>query len=154
MGVFRRWSFWVAAITIYWFCARWLLHRVSPIYDDGYGLSASFFWGSHPPQNYPELLYPYWVATSIITFVGCGLTPWLVRYWRPRHSRLFLVSSATALLLLLLAGAISDAGTALHFWRGPAMYEGIYSILPFLKILAPMSLLSGILLLARDRLEA
>jgi hypothetical protein len=73
---------------------------------------------------------------------------------RPRRSRLFLVSSATTLFSLLLVGAISDAGTALRIWRGPMMYGAFSTVWPFLKVLAPMSLLAGVLALVGDRLNA
>ena len=118
---FRRRFYWIVAITAYRLCALSLLVREVPIYDDGYGLSASLFWGNHPPSTYPQVLYPYLFAASIITFLGCGLTTWLVWLWRPRLSRLFLVSSATTLFSLLLVGAISDVGTVRHLWRGPTI---------------------------------
>lgn len=161
---FRRRLYWPVVITAYWLCALWLLFLVSPVSVDGSGPGATFYWGTDPPA--PTLaeydrslgarlpfLYPYWVAASIISIVGCGLTPWLVRLWRPRRSRLFLVSSATTLCSLLLVGAVSDVGTALHNWRGPAMFAGVSYLLPFLKVLVPMSLLAGLLALARDRLS-
>jgi hypothetical protein len=149
---FRRLFYWPVATTAYWFCALWLLFRVSPIYEDGFGPSASFYLGNSP-TTYRQLLYPYWIAASIITFVGCGLTTWLVRLWRPRRSRLFLVSSVMTLVSLLLVGAISDVGISRHIWRGPTMYGGLSYLWPFLKFLVPMSLFAGVLALARDRLD-
>ena len=150
---FRRRFYWLVAITAYWLCALSLLVREVPIYDDGYGLSASLFWGNHPPSTYPQVLYPYLFAASIITFLGCGLTTWLVRLWRPRLSLLFLVSSATTLFSLLLVGAISDVGTVRHLWRGPTMCGGVSSVWAFLKVVVPMSVFAGILELARDSLN-
>jgi hypothetical protein len=55
--------------------------------------------------------------------------------------------------MLLLAEAMSDAATALHLWRGPTMYSGIEMVLAFLGVMVPMSLLAGMLALARDRLK-
>jgi hypothetical protein len=66
---------------------------------------------------------------------------------------LFLLSSTTTLLSILLVGAVSDVGTAVHLWRAPAMYGGFEYALPFLEEIVPMSLLAGILALARDRLK-
>jgi hypothetical protein len=160
---FRRLLFWLVVIAAYWFCARWILFYEFPIYVDGSGPSATFYWGHHLTPTLADwdgdertrllILYPYLLATSIITFLGCGLTTWLVRLWRPRRSRLFLVSSVTALIMLLLAEAMSDAATALHLWRGPTMYSGIEMVLAFLGVMVPMSLLAGMLALARDRLK-
>ena len=161
---FRRVLFWLVAVIVYWRCARWFLFYAAPIYVDGGGPRATLYWGRHLTPTLAEwdrdvhtqilLLYPYWIATSIITFLGCGLTPWLVRRWRPRRSRLFLVSAAGTFVSLLLIEAISDAGTALHIWRGPTMYSEIETVLAFLKVMVPMSLLAGVLALARDRLNA
>jgi len=161
----RCWLYWMAAITIYWVSALWLLYRVFRIFVDGGGAIASFYWGSHllvanladfqqSSGTRLSFQYPYWVAASIITFVGCGLSTWLVHIWRPKHSRRFLVSSVTTLLSLLLVGAISDAGTALHVWRGPVMYNSFANLLVFLEVLVPMSLFAGILELVRTRLNA
>ena len=156
----RRRLYWAVAITVYWLCALWLLISVFPISFDGSGPTATFFWGSHPPTptlaDYDRnisirllFLYPYWFGASIVTILGGGLTTWLLRLGRPRRSLLFLVSSATTLFLFLMVGAISDAGIALHTWRGPTMYGGVSYVLPFLKVMVPMSLLAGILAVAR-----
>jgi hypothetical protein len=160
---FGRRFYWPLAIAAYWLCALWLLLLVSPISFDGGGPVVTFYWGSHPPT--PTLteynrtfgarlpfLYTYWVAASAITLVGCVLATWLVRPWGSRGS-LFLASSSATLLSLLVLGALSDAGIALHLWRGPAMYGGISYTLPFLKVLIPMSLLAGALNVARNRLR-
>lgn len=163
IGFMRRF-FWPVVIPAYWLCALWLLFKVSPISVDGSGPGATFYWGNnHPSPTLAEydrsigahlpFLYPYWIAASIITFLGCGLTTWLVRLWRPRRSHLFLVSSATTLASLLLVGAMSDVGIACHIWMGPTMFGDLYSLVTFLKILVPVSLLSGILALARNRLD-
>ena len=154
MAGVRHRFLWLVVVAAYWFCALLLLFQISPIYDDGYGLSASFFWGSHPPRSYPQLLYPYWVAASIITCLGCGLTKWLVRIWRLRRSHLFVISSAITLCSLLLVGAISDIGIALHFWFGPTVFGGFSSLWPFLKEFVPMSLLAGTVALIGNRLSA
>jgi hypothetical protein len=164
MVKFTRRFYWVALVTVYWFCALWLLFFVSPISVDGGGPTPTFYWGFHRPAPTLEeyhrsiltrllFLYPYWVGASIITSLGCGLTTWIVRLWSPRRPPLFLLSSAATLLSLLLVGAVSDLGNAVHLWRGPAMYGGIEYTLPFLEEMVPMSLLAGVLALARDRLK-
>jgi len=159
----RRRFYWLVVITVYWLCALYLLFWMSPISVDGGGPSVTFYWGNHPPTptmaDYDRnivtrlpFLYPYWFAASIITFLGCGLTSWLVRLWQPRHSSLFLVSSATTLVSLLLVAAISDIGSADHVWRGPMMYVAVSSFLVGLKVVIPMSILAGLVPLIRDRL--
>jgi hypothetical protein len=162
VGLLRRF-YWPIVINVYWLCTLWLLFKVSPISVDGSGPSVTFYWGNHPPT--PTLaeydrsvgarlpfLYPYWVAASVITFLGCGLTTWVVRLCWPKRSHLFLVSSATALVSLLLGGVISDVGIASHIWKGPTIYGGLSYLWPFLKILVPVSLLAGVLALVRDHL--
>jgi hypothetical protein len=63
------------------------------------------------------------------------------------------LSSAATLLSLLLVGAVSDLGIAVHLWRAPAMYGGFEYALPFLEEIVPMSLLAGVLAIARERLR-
>src|SRR5258705_6809348 len=93
---FTRWVYWLIAVTAYWFCARWLLYRVFRIFIDGGGAMATFYWGDHDLganladyiQNRGtrlRFLYPYWIAASVITFVGCGLTTWLICLFKPRR---------------------------------------------------------------------
>ena len=161
----RRRMYWLAALGAYWFCALWLLFYVSPVSVDGSGPTATFYWGNRPPtpslEDYGRspgprvrFLFPYWVASSATTIVGCGVAMWQVRRQRPNRSRLFVVSSAATLFLLLLVAAMSDCGTAVHLWRGPMMYAGVSHALPFLKVMVPMSLLAGALALARDQMKS
>jgi hypothetical protein len=44
---FRRVLFWLVAVIVYWRCARWFLFYAAPIYVDGGGPSATFYWGRH-----------------------------------------------------------------------------------------------------------
>jgi hypothetical protein len=164
MVQFMRRFYWPVVIIAYWLCAVWLLFKVSPISVDGSGPCVTFYWGNDPPAPtlaeydrsfgaHLPFLYPYWIAALIITFSGCGTTTWLVRLLKPRRSRLFLVSSATTLISLLLVLTISDVGIARHVWVGPTMYGEFSSWWPFLEELVPMSLLAGVIAFARDRLS-
>jgi hypothetical protein len=161
---FERRFCWTVLVIAYWFCALGIIYDVSPISEDGSGPTPTFYWGNHRPEpsvaeyygnvgTRLQFLYPYWVAASLITFLFCGPTTWVVRLWKPMRSRLFLVTSAVALFWLLLAAAVSDLGIAFHVWRGPVMYEDVSYALPFLKIMVPISLFAGVLALARDRLD-
>ena len=146
--------FWLSLIVAYWCCTFWILFNASPIFDDGYGLDASFYWGIDPPTSYPQFLYPYWIAASILTFVACGVSLWLVPRWKPRHPDLFLVSLAITLLSLLVVCAISDAGSVLHIWNGPVVYNtlihgNVPSAWMTLKTLGTLSLFSGVLAVMR-----
>jgi len=157
--------YWMAVTIVYWAFAVWLLYRVFVIFVDGSGASATFHWGSgFLVANLPDFqtnlntrilfLYQYWIAACVITSVGCGLTPWLVRLWKVRRSRLFLVSAATTLTILLVVGAISDVGIAIKVWNGPHIYNIFANTFAFLKVLIPVSLLAGILALLHDRSPA
>lgn len=152
-----------AVIVVYWCCALWLLFGASPISFDGAGPSATFYWGNHDPtptlREYDnnigirlQFLFPYLCAASIITFAGCVVTPGLLRLRRPRRSYIVLAASAATLLSLLMVGAVSDIGIALHLWRSATMYRGLSYAWPFLKVMVPMSLLAGVLARARDLL--
>ena len=128
----RRWLFWLIVVPLYCWCAIRLLFWQSPVLWDGSGPLSTFHWGrwgKMPPtptaQEYhrsiairQELLYPYWVAASLITFAGCGLTTLLVRLAKPRRSRPFLAPAATTFVLLLVIAALSDVGIAFHLWAG------------------------------------
>jgi len=142
-------AFWAFIFIIYWYCAVWILQEVSPIWIDGSGPLATFYWGKNWPtptlSEYHEnkhirlqFLWPYWIAAAIVTLAGCGVTPWLARRWKVRQSRLFLISAVIDLAALAPVAAISDLGTAFGIWRGPAMLA-----LPALKIAIPLSLLAG-----------
>lgn len=150
--------YWPLVVPAYWLCALWLLFSALPIFIDGSGPTANLSWEKHPLN--PTLdeyrrstnirlwfLYPYWFAASAITFMGCGLTPWLVQFWKPQRSHLFLVSSAATLFLLLSLGSVSDLGVALHFWGGGTIYRASSSVYALLKVFVPISLLAGLLAL-------
>jgi hypothetical protein len=95
--------------------------------------------------------FPYWVAASGITLLGCGLTAWLLRLWRPMRSYLFLAASMTTLLSPLLVFAVSDLGTAVRIWRGSVVFGEFPGLTLCLKVLVPMSLFAGVLTAARNR---
>lgn len=150
----KRSIFWPVAVAVYWLCAIWLLFKASPIYEDGYGRIPSFYWGARAPASYAHLLYPYFVAASIITFLGCFLTTWFVGHLHRTHFGLFLISALIEFLSLLVAAIISDAGTALHIWIGPTMLGAFSGVLALLKVLIPMSVLAGAFAVTRNRLKA
>ena len=154
----------MVVIPIYWFCALWLLFRFSPIFVDGSGATASFYWGNHLPaatlsdyQRIPaarlRFLYPYWYGSTIITLVGCVLAPWILQIINSKKWHLFTASLLTTLCLLLITMGIADLGTALHIWIGPMMYISLSSTFVGLKVMIPMSILAGLVLVLRNRIH-
>jgi len=162
---FRSVLYWPVSVALYWCCACWFLYRVFPIFVDGAGGVVSFYWGHRPlsvrsadllgPLRVrAHFLYQYWVAAAVITLVGFAVIASLPGDWRRKYSRTFWLSSAMTLVGLLLVVAVSDLGTALNLWRGPEMYNQMHNVFAFLKLLVPMSLLTGIMALARGSLKA
>ncbi len=154
--------YWAIMSLVYGVLAFLLLWFLIPISVDGGGPSATFYWGSHPPavtftQYYQQwgvrlqFLYPYIIASIIVIVIGCCITTVVVhRFWHRNH--LFAASFVVSLILLLFAAAISDVGTTLHFWRGPVMYQHLYSVALILKVSVPLSLASGALVAIRNGL--
>jgi hypothetical protein len=169
MGKLRLALFWIVSVVIFWFCALWLLFRLSPISFDGSGPMPTFYWGLFPSPTLAEyarsrsirllFLYPYWVAASMTTFFGCGLAASLVQMWRRARARPFLYSAAMTLLSLFVIATVSDMGVAYGVWRGPVMiwWKGSMALRSALvllfKVLLPMSLLSGFVACGQRRLE-
>jgi hypothetical protein len=157
-----RLSNWLAVVALYWLCAFWLLFWISPIDFDGSGPTATFFEsGRHLTPTLAEssnnrsirlqFLYPYWIAASIITLVGCGLGLQLASKWKLRPLLSFLAAALMTLISLLIGGAVSDACIDHRIYSGPGMYLDFSHAWPFLKVVMPMSVLAGFLALARSR---
>jgi len=94
-GPTKRTLCWVLAVPIYWLCVLRFLTWAAPVIFDGSGPSPSFFWRHNLPHSnvvqYEQSFYipmqyqlPYWIAASIITFLGCGVTTWLVKWKMPK----------------------------------------------------------------------
>jgi hypothetical protein len=149
------------ASPFYYFFAFWVLQQRSPIRFDGSGPMATFYWGKHYPtvslaeyfgSSYirREFIYPYLIGAVIVTLLGCGLVGMIVHASRPKRSRLFMISFGTCFVTLLAVAAASDSGTVLRLWNGPLLWAA--PILLF-SITIPMSLISGLLSLAEQRLR-
>ena len=159
----RRHVYWPACIVAYWLCGCWLLSHEVPLFADQSSVIASLHWGRPHIANFVDynqslltrlsFQYTYWVTATVITVVGCWVTPWLVGFSGSKGLHLFLLSSAVALLSLLLVAGISDSGTALHIWRGPRIYGSLSSTLVLVKVSIPMSLLGGLIAFTRDHLK-
>ena len=139
------------------------MYQMFGIVGDHTGVSTGFRWGSkfgHYDQLYDfsylgEIHQPYLVAASILTFVGCGFAPFLVRYLKPRTSYLFWVSTAAALASLSLLVVLVDYGSMNKVWKGPRMpiaeLAGFgHPALTLMYLVVPLSMYTGFLALVRD----
>jgi hypothetical protein len=144
----------------YYLCALGLLCFVFRISGDSGGPSATFYWGASTLHVVPtayygswsvrlQFLYPYLLAAAVITALGCGVTRQLVRLVHPRRSRLFVTSFSIGLSSMVFACVVSDVGTVLHFWRGPAMFSSFGSVFSILEVAVPLSVLAAFLIFAR-----
>ncbi len=90
----------------------------------------SFSWGPMPQpelgaymrhRGHYDFIYalPYYLAGLILTLVGCGVTPRIVRRFRVLSSHPSWSATVTTMVLLLFLAIASDVGTLYRFWRGP-----------------------------------
>lgn len=157
-GMLRRFC-WCVLLLLYWAIVVHFLRSASPVFIDGGGPMPSFCWGDRPlpdygeymrRQNYYDLLYslPYYLAGLVLTFIGCGATPLILRRLRASPSHAFRNAAAATLALLLLLAIASDAGTLLGIWRGPVFllhrYYDAFTIWSLCKVLLPACILSGV----------
>ncbi len=126
----------------------------------------TFCWGTLPQPNLGEynrrqghydFLYslPYYLAGVVITLVGCGAEPLLLKQLRASSAHSFRNATLVTLVLLILLAMISDAGTLLRLWRGPVFplhrdYDSV-TIWALFKILLSASFLSGAIAVAAER---
>ncbi len=102
------------------------------------GPTPSFYWGNRSLPDLGEyyrhkkkydLLFalPYYAAGGVITLVGLGITPGILRRSPVLRERLFLSAFLVTLGLLLLVATASDAGSVFGVWRGPLfLWHGAY----------------------------
>ncbi|HVP46663.1 MAG TPA: hypothetical protein VMT32_08770 [Bryobacteraceae bacterium] len=155
----RRWLYWCLVVPLYWAIVVYILREASPVYIDGGGPMPSFYWGRHRHSPglgehqkkrapYDRLFsIPYYAAGLIVTVVGCGIGPWVVKYSARLRWRIFAISSAATLIMLLTCAVISDAGGLLGWWMGPMFllmrsFSGP-DIFVLAKIFLAASVLSG-----------
>jgi hypothetical protein len=150
---------------LFGYIAFYLLWHLIPPFADGSGPLPTFYWGSHEPtptlteydQN-PTMqfwfLLPYWVAALIITVLSCGVTAWIVRRSTRLSSHPFWASSSVALVLLLSAAVISDLGIWSHVWDGHLLLVDFYSAYLTLRVVVPLSVLTGLMAVGRKRMAA
>ncbi|MEQ1934385.1 MAG: hypothetical protein ABL962_10995 [Fimbriimonadaceae bacterium] len=139
---FRRPFYWAAAVVFYWLLTLWLFFRTFPVYEDGYGAMPSFYWNA--TRAYPGYLYPYWLATSIITAIGCSWATVMARFCKSRFSHVFWAAFGVTLFSLLLLVVISNLGAEYRLWRAPRLSWDISNLISLLKAMIPISLVAGL----------
>jgi len=124
----------------------------------------TFYWGTLPTADFGEynrnqgrydLLYslPYYLTGLVITVVGCGAAPLLLKHLRVSSTHSFWSATLATLVLLILVAMISDAGALLRIWRGPVFL--LHNDYPFVtiwslfKTFLPASFLSGAIALRK-----
>lgn len=120
----KRTAFWLVVATAYAFLGHYLIGYVFPIYVDGGGPSTGFYWGRRLTPTLKEwntnsdvraaMEFPYIAAAFVVTFIGCGLTAWLIRYCKPDRIRFFLYAASLTPLLILSLIALLDTPLALQ----------------------------------------
>ena len=158
---------WGVILLLYWATVVHFLRVASPVFIDGGGPMPSFYWGHAPQpemgeymrrQSHYDLLYsiPYYVAGLVITFIGCGATPLILRRLRASPTHAFRNSAGTTLALVLLVAMAFDACTLLGAWKGPLFlltrYLDAFTILSLCKVLLPACILSGAIAVWQRRL--
>jgi hypothetical protein len=137
-------------IAAYWCCAIYLLYHAFPVFVDGRGTMVSFYWGTRQPTAYPEIGDAYFVAASVLVLLGCG-TLWLAGVRQRGPLQNFLVAWAATFCVFCSAVAVSDAGTKYNVWTGPTAFGTPSFYQGFLAVIVPLSLVGGLLALARNR---
>ena len=137
MITLKRLLFECSAIAAYWiFAFSQFVQMFRPAVSDFGELSMDFDWGSGP-HTVGTVLHTYYVAASIMTVLGCGLTPLLVWYWKPKASRIFWISTAVSFVSLALVAAIVGIGNTHEIWRGPPVSKLIQNLLPCMHFALP-----------------
>ena len=128
MALLRKYGPWVAPV-VCWGVVVYFLRAAIPIFVDGSGPMPGLWWGDGPAMTMGEymrrlvsyrLLFwvPYGVAGGLITGVGAGLTPWLMRGCVVTGWRRFFSGAAITLSLLLGLAAAMDMATWLGVLKG------------------------------------
>lgn len=151
--------YWLWSAPVYWLLAFYLLWQIAPISNEGHGPGPGIYWGKPQlPTEYEfyqhhvhylfKFSIPYVVAALVLTLLGCVLAPLIACRFKSFMERPFTTSSGTALLLMLLAAAVSDAGSKLDWWT-TVIFLSAESFFPLAGLLLPLAAFTGIFMLAR-----
>jgi len=151
--------YWLWCTPVYYFLALYLLWQIAPISNGGHGPGPGIYWGKpHLPTEYEfyqhhaqyllKFSVPYAVAALVLTLLGCVLAPLIACRFKSFMQRPFATSAGTALLLMLLAAAVSDAGSKLSWWT-TVIFLSAESFFPLAGLLLPLAAFTGIFMLAR-----
>lgn len=157
--------YWLCLAPLYAVLAFYLLWNLAPIVDDGYGPEPGLYWGKPALPTEQEYnadrahflfwyLVPYGGAAAGMTLLGCGAPAVLSGRSKLLASHPFRASSLLALILFLVAAAISDAGGALGFWFAPRFIApDPFAMMNVLATALPPTVLTGVLALLRQGLR-
>jgi hypothetical protein len=148
---------------VYWAIVVHFLRVASPVYFDLAGPMPSFFcYGIAPDMGeyarhrlYYDVLYflPYCLTGLIMTAVGFGVTPLVIRCIKPSWLGRFTGATISTLALLLLLATGADVCSHLGLWNSPIFllrgnwYLGDILILG--EVFIPASVLSGAIEVAK-----
>ena len=152
---------WLWCAPVYWLLAFYLLWQIAPISNEGHGPGPGIYWGKPQlpteyefHQHHAHYLFkfsiPYVVAAMVLTLLGCVLAPLIAYRFKSFMQRPFTTSAGTALLLMLLAAAVSDAGSKLNWWTA-VIFLSAESFFPLAGLLLPLAAFTGIFMLAKRR---
>jgi hypothetical protein len=153
-------------LLLYWAIVVHFLRASSPVFVDGGGPMPSFQWGRLPQpnlgeytrrQNHYDLIYslPYYFAGLLLTGIGCGVTPLILRRLRTSPSHVFRNAVVATLAQLLLLALVSDVGTLLGAWRGPVfLLDRYHEIWALCQAFLPACVLSGVVAVGKRWISA
>ena len=154
-------DYWLWCAPVYWTLALYLLWQIAPISNEGHGPGPGIYWGKpHLPsefefyQHHTQYLLrfsvPYVVAALMLTLLGCVLAPLIACRSNSFAKRPFTTSAATALVLMLAAAAVSDAGSKLNWWT-TVIFLSPESFFPLAGLLLPLAAFTGTFMLGTKR---
>ena len=158
----RRYWLWCAPV--YWLLALYLLWQIAPIRDDGRGPGPGIYWGKpHLPTEFEfyqhhahyvlKFSVPYVVAALVLTLLGCVLAPLIACRFKSFVQRPLTTSAGIALLLMLMAAAVSDTGSRLNWWT-TVIFLSPESFFPLAGLLVPLAAFTGTFMLATKKAHA
>lgn len=150
--------YWLWCAPVYWFLALYLLWQIAPIRNEGRGPGPGIYWGKPQLpteyqfyQHHAHYLFrfsiPYVVAALVLTLLGCIPAPRIAYRFKSFLQWPFTTSAGTALLLMVLAAAVSDAGSKLNWWT-TVIFLSAESFFPLAGLLLPLAAFTGIFMLA------
>jgi hypothetical protein len=146
-------SLFTLAVIAFWFLEHAVLQWAAPIYVDGAGPLASFYWGQaldptlaewHRSAELQEaFLLPYKIVATILTFIACVLIPFVsTRMWS--RSNLFGRGVVLCCLAVLALCVANDVIARLEIVRWIPVILSPRSMCVLAAAVVPAVLMAGI----------